>query len=158
MKNKHAALKEVRKRPVKVMVFGTFDGLHKGHEYFLKEARKRGDYLVAVVARDRTIEEVKGRMPGENEGERKRNVERTGIPDKVLLGSPGDKHEVVRKEKPDVICLGYDQNSFVAGLEGAMTSAGVRAEIVRIGAYKPEKYKTSLLTTPPEGRRFHEER
>ncbi len=150
-KGKPAALTKIdtrlvlAKRPVKAMAFGTFDRLHKGHGYFLREAKKRGDFLVVVVARDRTVGDVKGRMPDESEGERKKNVEKTGVPDKVLLGSLDDKYEVIRKEKPDVICLGYDQQSFVDGLESALKSMGVKAGIVRIGAYMPEKYKTSLM-------------
>ena len=40
----------------KVMCFGTFDGVHKGHEYYLHEARKLGDYIVVVVA----LEDVVG--------------------------------------------------------------------------------------------------
>ena len=47
---------------MKVLVFGTFDIFHKGHEYFLSEAAKHGS-LNVVVARDLTTYEVKGRFP-----------------------------------------------------------------------------------------------
>jgi len=36
---------------VKVMATGTFDLLHMGHIYYLKEAKKLGDKLVTVIAR-----------------------------------------------------------------------------------------------------------
>ena len=39
----------------KVMTFGSFDVLHKGHEHYLKEAKSYGDYLIVVVARDENI-------------------------------------------------------------------------------------------------------
>lgn len=39
----------------KVLIFGSFDSLHKGHLNLFKQARKHGDKLIAVVARDETI-------------------------------------------------------------------------------------------------------
>ena len=50
-----------------VMVFGSFDLLHPGHLFFLKQAKKHGDKLVVVVALDRTIESVKQQTPKYNE-------------------------------------------------------------------------------------------
>ena len=41
---------------VKVMATGTFDILHLGHIYFLKEAKKLGDTLAVVVATDSMLE------------------------------------------------------------------------------------------------------
>lgn len=40
------------KKNVKVMVFGTFAVLHPGRLYFFNQAKKHGDKLIAVVARD----------------------------------------------------------------------------------------------------------
>ena len=45
------------------MVFGSFDLVHKGHVNFLKQAKKLGDELIVVVARDDNIEKVKKRKP-----------------------------------------------------------------------------------------------
>jgi FAD synthetase len=42
-----------------VMTFGTFDMFHPGHRYYLSEARKEGDVLVVIVARDITVEKLK---------------------------------------------------------------------------------------------------
>ena len=39
----------------KVMVFGTFDRLHDGHRFFLREAEKLGTTLFIVVARDSMV-------------------------------------------------------------------------------------------------------
>ncbi|EQD52190.1 glycerol-3-phosphate cytidyltransferase, partial [mine drainage metagenome] len=44
---------------VRVMATGVFDLLHPGHLYFLTEARKLGDELVVVVARDQTARRLK---------------------------------------------------------------------------------------------------
>jgi FAD synthetase len=42
-----------------VMTFGTFDLLHPGHLHYLSEAKKLGDYLITIVARDATVERLK---------------------------------------------------------------------------------------------------
>ena len=44
---------------IKVMATGTFDLLHMGHIYFLKEAKKLGDKLIVIVARDSTVRKMK---------------------------------------------------------------------------------------------------
>ena len=41
------------------MATGVFDLLHPGHIYFLTEARRLGDELVVVVARDSTARKFK---------------------------------------------------------------------------------------------------
>jgi cytidyltransferase-like protein len=45
-----------------VMVFGTFDFLHKGHLNFFKQARSlaKNPYLIASVARDYNVKRIKG--------------------------------------------------------------------------------------------------
>ena len=43
----------------KVMATGTFDLLHMGHIFYLREAKKLGDELVCVVARDSTVRKLK---------------------------------------------------------------------------------------------------
>lgn len=123
----------------KVMVFGTFDILHKGHIHMLREAKDLGDYLVVVVARDQTVSEVKGHYPENNEEFRLKQLKACDIPDKVRLGGVGDKHAVIREEKPDIIALGYDQQFFLADLEK------FGAQVVHLKPFKPDIYKTSLL-------------
>ena len=57
----------------KVMVFGTFDILHPGHLNFFKQAREFGNFLIAVIARDKTVLKIKGRLPKNNEKKRLKN-------------------------------------------------------------------------------------
>ena len=54
---------------VRVMVFGTFDGLHQGHLNFFKQARNlsKNSYLIVSVARDKNVKKIKGRLPYLNE-------------------------------------------------------------------------------------------
>ncbi len=126
----------------KVMVFGTFDILHPGHVHMLKEAKAYGDFLVAIISRDSTVEQYKKRIPLHNEQERRQHVEALGIADKVRLGYEGDKYKVLEEEKPDVVALGYDQLFFVDQLENHLED---HVQIVRITPFMPDVYKSSLL-------------
>ena len=45
---------------IKIMTFGTFDIFHLGHKSFLKQAREFGNYLIVVIARDKTVKNIKG--------------------------------------------------------------------------------------------------
>src|SRR3989344_6716759 len=94
----------------KVLVFGTFDGLHEGHLDFFKQAKEYGDYLIAVVGRDSTVERVKKKLPKYDQFERLLAVQKCGLIDYARLGNEGvSVYEVLKQVKPDVICLGYDQ-------------------------------------------------
>lgn len=124
------------------MVFGTFDILHKGHEYLLNEAKKYG-FLVVAIARDKNVKRIKGRFPVYNEMQRMKNLKKLGIADKVVLGYIKEPYKIIAKEKPNIICLGYDQSFFVEGLEKWLK--GKKIKIVRLKAHKPEKFKSSLL-------------
>lgn len=133
----------------KVLVFGTFDIIHPGHEYFLKKAKEQAGheqagYLVVVVARDLTVKMVKKLMPHNNELERLKAVKRLDYVDNAVLGSmDNDKHKIIEEIKPDIICLGYDQRAFVDNLKEELAKRGLSPEIVRIDAYKPDEHKSS---------------
>ena len=47
----------------RVAVFGVFDGIHAGHQDFLRQAREYGDELVVIVARDKSVTQLKGKPP-----------------------------------------------------------------------------------------------
>ena len=38
-----------------IAIFGVFDGIHDGHLFFIREAKKQGNRLVAIVARDEVV-------------------------------------------------------------------------------------------------------
>lgn len=125
----------------KVIVFGTFDIIHPGHIHMLKEAKEYGDYLVAVVARDNIVCEVKGKLPKHDENTRLKNVEKLGIADKVRLGCLGEnRYQAIAEEKPDIVALGYDQKAFVDNLSDAIEEY---VQIVRLKPYRPEVFKSS---------------
>ncbi len=133
----------------RVMVFGTFDMLHKGHINFLEQAKKCGDELVVVVARNSNVKEIKGAEPLHNMEERIESVKGLKIADKVIAGKKGNYFDIVWEESPDLICLGYDQES--RGIEKAIKdkigneSKSKEIGVIRLKPYKADKYKTTLL-------------
>lgn len=128
-----------------VMCFGTFDGLHPGHEDYFRQAREHGDRLIVVVARDVTVVDVKGDLPSNNESDRLHAVANHVLVDDALLGHVDDKYKVIEQYRPEIICLGYDQETFTDTLDIELTRRGLAASIVRCQPYFPETYKSSLL-------------
>jgi len=127
----------------RVMAFGTFDVVHKGHAFYLEQAKKLGNELIAVIARDANVLKERGKLPLYNELQRKKDIEALAIADKVVLGIEANRLEIIEMYKPDVICLGYDQNSLA--VEKYIKEKNISIKIVRIQSYMPEKYKSSKL-------------
>lgn len=124
---------------VKVMVFGTFDLLHPGHEFVLREAGKRGSVTV-VVARDANVERIKKKTPHHSEGERMEAIQVKFPSYTVRLGDPRDFMAPVRETKPDLILLGYDQR-----MPPNVTEETLGCRVERLPSLEPHKYKTSLM-------------
>lgn len=128
-----------------VMVFGTFDYLHAGHEFYFNQARKHGDEVIAVVSRDKTTKSIKGESPDHSEKERVKNLKNTEWVDKVILGDNKDKTKCIKIYRPDIIALGYDQFAFTYGLKKLVMDLKLNTEIVRIKPYRPHVYKSSIM-------------
>jgi len=127
------------------MCAGTFDIIHPGHLYYLSESKKYGDKLVVVVARDSTSQKFKDRKPVHNEKERLEAVRMLKIVDEAVLGKEGNIFNIIEEIKPDVLCLGYDQKVLKQELEDELKKRGIKAEVIRIGAYMPNVYKSSKM-------------
>ena len=106
-----------------------------------------------VVARDKTVKKLKRKLPKQNEKERLKAIKKLKIAKKVILGSLGDKYQIIKKIKPDTICLGYDQKFFVKNLLRKIKEFGLKTKIIRLKPYKPEIYKSSILNLKNESRR-----
>ncbi len=130
---------------MKILAFGTFDKFHPGHQNFLEQAKSLGDQLTVVIARDQTVEQVKGRKPKDNEKVRLSTVKKNPVVDRALLGYlKADKISIIDKVKPDIIALGYDQNSFSTQL-ATYLNHHPEIKLIRLKAYKPEIYKSSKI-------------
>ncbi|MBI5060748.1 MAG: adenylyltransferase/cytidyltransferase family protein [Candidatus Aenigmarchaeota archaeon] len=103
-----------------VLCGGCFNHLHSGHLYFLKTAKSLGDriaglngyrsMLIVVVSNDKLNKRKYGKKAMLAEA-RKKNIEKLRIADKVVVGQhPADFKKTIKKFKPDIIVLGYDQN------------------------------------------------
>jgi len=119
---------------VKVMASGVFDILHYGHLFYLQEAKKLGDELVVVVARDSTVKRMKGE-PIIPEGLRIKLVSGLKPVDKCLLGHEDDPYKTVWEIKPDIIALGYDQEPDERLLKEELEKRGLKVKVVRIEKY-----------------------
>jgi FAD synthetase len=124
-----------------VMCFGAFDGLHQGHEDFFRQAKDRGDELVVIVARDATVVELTGDLPGRNERDRLTAVNNHPLVDSALLGHEDDRYTVIEEIRPDVICLGHDQEAFTESLDAELARRGVSAIIERCEQYVHSTFK-----------------
>lgn len=129
----------------KVMCAGTFDIIHPGHLYYLSEAKKYGNKLVVVVARDDTSQNFKGKNPVHNEKERLENIRMLEIVDKAVLGKKGNIFNIIEEIRPDVICLGYDQKVQKQELEDELKKRDIQADVIRIGPYMENVYKSSKM-------------
>ena len=129
---------------MKVLVTGTFDGFHPGHLHYFEQAKKEGNYLIVVVARDSTVRKEKGKLPRIKESDRLKLVKNIKIVDEAILGDEKDKLKSVEKIKPDIICLGYDQQVDEHNLQKELEKRKLHVMIKRMQPYNKE-YKSKNL-------------
>lgn len=126
----------------------------------LKEAKALGSYLIAVVAPDNVVKEIKGTLPKYSSVQRVTTLKNEHLADEVVIGDEKmHSWQIVKKYKPNVIALGYDQQDLRAALEehleksypdvesedGDFKKHPKRPTIVMLSAHEPNKYKSSLL-------------
>ena len=136
-----------RKNKVKIMAFGTFDGLHQGHLNFFKQARKLASqpFLIVSVARDKNVARIKGRRPFLNERKRVILIKQCPLVDKAILAGVKNHLFHIVREHPDIIALGYDQKAYVRNLRKDLKNKSITVKIARLKPYKKSIYKNRLL-------------
>ena len=120
---------------VKVMATGTFDILHMGHIYYLKEAKKLGDTLAVVVATDSTVRKLK-HEPINPQEIRLSIIKELKIVDEAHIGYEDDIYEIVKEIRPDIIALGFDQIHNEDEIKNQLKKRKINAKIVRLNEFK----------------------
>ena len=129
-----------------ILVFGTFDGLHDGHRFFLTEARKLGQKLIVSVATDEVVAGLKSHAPKQHLEERLQTLEASGLVDMAVAG---DKQignwSAIRIWKPNIVAVGYDQTHLAEKLREFITTENLPIEIIKIEPHEPNRLHSSLL-------------
>lgn len=120
-----------------VMAFGAFDGIHRGHLYYLSEAKKLGKLIVSV-APDRFFGlDMMYRM---TEDERSDLVRALRIVDKVVLGKEMNALARVEEMRPDMVVITPYHWVDEAALQQDLKKKGLKTKVVVLKPYKPESY------------------
>ena len=134
----------------KVVAFGSFDILHPGHLDYLNRAKRLGDFLIVVVARDSSIRAIKGRDPFFGEKERLLMVKSLRIVDRALLGNPmrkpEDGYRIIKELMPKAIVFGYDQRADVADVKAWLAKNRIKADVIKLRhGLNTNRYKSSRI-------------
>jgi FAD synthetase len=120
---------------VKVMATGTFDLLHMGHIFYLREAKKLGDTLVVVVATDSTVRKLK-HDPITPQEIRVNLIKELKMVDEAYLGHEDDIYTIVQEIKPDIIALGFDQMYNDVTIKNELKKRKLNVKVVRLSKYE----------------------
>lgn len=139
--------KNVETEKTRIMVFGTFDGLHKGHIDFFKQAKNltQNSFLIVSIARDKNVFKIKGEYPKLKEKVRMLLVNKTKLVDRVVLSGLKNHIPHIVRIRPDIIALGYDQKAYVKNLKKDLKNKGILVKIIRLKPYQEHIYKNHLL-------------
>ncbi len=117
----------------RVLVFGTFDGLHPGHHFFLRSAKTNGTHLTVSVARDVHVRSLKDKVSENREQERLGQVQKLSFVDEAFLSDEElGTFSLLEKARPNLIVLGHDQGELEASLREWMQKNNVYIPIKRL--------------------------
>ena len=126
-----------KKSKKKILVFGTFDGLDKGHEFFLRRAKHFGDNLYVSVARDEHVRDLKHKSALTNEVIRLNSIRNLPfVTEAVLSDRILGLYDVIKKFEPDMIVLGFDQSDLETDIIRWLQSKNLYIPIKRMKEMK----------------------
>lgn len=93
----------------KVITYGTYDLIHKGHIRLLERAKALGDYLVVGVTAD-NFDRARGKINVQQSLiERIENVRQTGLADEIIVEEyEGQKIDDIKRLGIDIFTVGSD--------------------------------------------------
>jgi len=125
-----------------VLASGVFDLVHYGHVRFIEEAKKIGgerSRLVVIVARDKTVQKLKGRKPIISEDQRRAVIESLKPVDEAILGYEDLSFEdTILKVNPNIIAMGHDQQILENQIRDFIKQHNLDIRVVRIGKFGRE--------------------
>lgn len=94
---------------MKVITYGTYDHLHRGHVRLLERAKALGDYLIVGVTSD-DFDKQRGKINVQQPlEERIAAVRATGIADKIIVEEyEGQKIDDIKRYGVDIFTVGSD--------------------------------------------------
>ena len=130
-----------------MLATGVFDLLHLGHLRFLEESKRKGgpgSKLVVVVARDKTVIRRKGKGPIIPEDQRRQLVAALRVVDRAILGREEiDLLGILKEIRPDIVCVGYDQNEIRVAVSLLIRKHGLPILVARVGRFGPIDFNSS---------------
>ena len=96
------------------------------------------------MARDGTVEKMKGTKPVMSEDQRRSLVEALKVVDEAILGYEElDIDKVLEKIRPDLIAVGHDQGSMEKAVRRAISEKGLKTQIVKVGRFGKKELNSS---------------
>ncbi|RJS76901.1 hypothetical protein CW712_00005, partial [Candidatus Bathyarchaeota archaeon] len=100
--------------------------------------------LVVIIAKDKTVERLKGSRPIIPEDQRRALVESLKVVDEAILGYEDmDMLKVIEKVKPDIIALGYDEEQIEEKLRKLIAENNLAIRVARVDRFKEKNLVSS---------------
>lgn len=130
-----------------IAIFGSFDGLHPGHEHLLQEAKTFGDVLV-ILAQDGVIRRLKHREPHYPFETRHEALKSRPEVWRVRASDEREgEYHCILEEMPEIVGFGYDQQELKENFLAWKEKNGYHCTTVTLSPFEPHTYKTSLLNS-----------
>ncbi len=124
----------------RVLVFGTFDGLHAGHKFLLQQASALGDELYVGVACDEHVFALKHKRAHRNQNQRLRAVRAyPGVHKGLLCDRTLGSFGILDLVKPDLIVMGHDQETLHVELRAWLKKHHRAIRMVRAKKYEADQ-------------------
>ncbi len=143
--NSLETLAEVQRSSLKIVLAGgVFDIIHPGHINTLNAAKKLGDFLVVVIATDKTAVKMKKREPLHSAQLRQELVSSLSMVDLCIVGDEENIFKTVDLVKPQIIALGYDQTHQEEFIKEGCKKINLDVSVARLESPRPETSSSSI--------------